>query len=149
MRALALAAIRFYQRFMSPLKGYACAYRVYTGACSCSTLGYRAIRRYGLIGGGHVLRERMFLCGVANRRYGPRTSFIPAAQRGECDIGCDAPFDPECNMPSTRCLGHACDAVSCCDVGSCDGPQRRRSETRPGRKRRGPEREVHLPHRWR
>ena len=44
-RDLLLAAIHGYKRHVSPRKGFACAYRVHLGACSCSTLGLRAISR--------------------------------------------------------------------------------------------------------
>jgi putative component of membrane protein insertase Oxa1/YidC/SpoIIIJ protein YidD len=39
----ALAAIRGYQRFLSPLKGFSCALRVFTGDESCSAYGDRVI----------------------------------------------------------------------------------------------------------
>ena len=48
LRALALRAIGLYQRHLSPRKGFACAYRARTGGASCSELGFRAIRRFGL-----------------------------------------------------------------------------------------------------
>jgi putative component of membrane protein insertase Oxa1/YidC/SpoIIIJ protein YidD len=48
VKTLLLTLIRLYQRHVSPRKGFACAYRVHTGCASCSHLGYRAIRRYGV-----------------------------------------------------------------------------------------------------
>jgi putative component of membrane protein insertase Oxa1/YidC/SpoIIIJ protein YidD len=72
MKAIALAAISAYQAHLSPLKGFGCAYRVHTGACSCSALGHRAIRMHGVLGGLVVLRKRMHRCGVAHRRFGPQ-----------------------------------------------------------------------------
>lgn len=62
MRRFALEAIRIYQRHVSPRKGFSCAYRSHLGRFSCSTLGYRAIRRYGLLKGLAVLRQRTSLC---------------------------------------------------------------------------------------
>ncbi|MCP5283758.1 MAG: membrane protein insertion efficiency factor YidD [Burkholderiaceae bacterium] len=47
MRQIAIALIRGYKRFLSPAKGFNCAYRVYCGRASCSTFGIRAIRRFG------------------------------------------------------------------------------------------------------
>lgn len=94
LRDLALLAIRGYQRFLSPYKGFCCAYRSHTGRCSCSTLGFRAVRRYGTLRGLAVLRRRMYLCGVAHRRYAPmptRPARPPRAQRGDC--ACDLPCD--------------------------------------------------------
>jgi putative component of membrane protein insertase Oxa1/YidC/SpoIIIJ protein YidD len=44
----ALAAIRAYQRHLSPRKGFSCALRGATGGRSCSAYGYRAIALCGL-----------------------------------------------------------------------------------------------------
>lgn len=112
LRDLALHAIRFYQRYLSPRKGFACAYRACTGGASCSELGFRAIRRYGLRGGLRVLDARLERCRLAASLQRRRTTW-PRAQAGDCD--CDLPcssFD-------------ACDFVSCDDA-SCDRPRSKR-----------------------
>ena len=44
MKAPALLAIRLYQRFISPYKGFSCAYRVHTGLPGCSGLADHALR---------------------------------------------------------------------------------------------------------
>lgn len=122
MRRLFLIAIRGYQRYLSPHKGFNCAYRVVTGRRSCSELGFRAIRRYGIRAGLAILRQRTHLCGVAHRRQLP---FHPSAfhsQRGFCDPGCDLPCEP----PTPDSCMPNCHGVSCCDFASCDGPTRRR-----------------------
>lgn len=113
---LALYLIRFYQRFISPYKGFSCAYRVHTGKASCSQLGYRAIRRHGLFGGLQVLRCRLACCSeVYHAHHEPRhagnSSRTPQpvgtlrAQAGFVDCG-------------------GCDALPCdsggCDIASCD-----------------------------
>lgn len=144
MKAIALAAISAYQAYLSPLKGFACAYRVYTGACSCSALGHRAIRMHGVLGGLVVLRKRMRLCGVAHRKFGPLQQparLIGARQRGVCDVSCDLPLDAHCEIPRTPWLSDLCDAASWCDVGSCDWPSRDK------RKRRRHESDIYLPFR--
>lgn len=136
MKTLLLAAIRAYQRHVSPHKGYGCAYRLHTGHGSCSHLGFRAVRRYGVWQGLAVLRRRLFLCGVAHRRYGiaalPR---LGQAQRGFCDASCDLPCDaPGCELPGTdcggagrgSCLEKACDWGDCCS--GCDWPSRSRKQ---------------------
>lgn len=124
MRELALPAIAFYQRHLSPYKGFACAYRVHIGACGCSELGYRAIRRFGVFTGLGVLRQRLALCGVAHRRFASVAS--AGAQRGSapCDLPCDFGSDSNCDL-------------DCCDACSCDGPDRR--------KKRANESSIHLP----
>lgn len=88
MKHLALWAIRVYQRWISPRKGFCCAYRAHTGHASCSALGYRAIRRFGVAGGMGVLRSRMHKCGVAQRRYRPAPSLVWSRQAGFCDCEC-------------------------------------------------------------
>jgi len=124
MRAFVLAAISAYQRYLSPRKGFCCAYRAHTGRKSCSTLGFRAVRRYGVVLGLTVLRRRLYLCGVAHRRYAVPCRRPLRSQRGDCDVGCDLPVD----------------AISCCDAGSCDWPDLHQT-----RKRNDSERHMHIP----
>lgn len=94
MKSIVLSAIRFYQRVLSPHKGFCCAYAAYTGHASCSALGYRAIRRLGVWHGIAVLNRRLEKCGSAFRRYRPgklarQAGFLDC---GGCDVGgCDAP----------------------------------------------------------
>lgn len=82
----ALAAIRAYQRHLSPHKGFSCALRGATGARSCSSYGYRAIARAGLRQGLRLLRRRLKECGDKHRFGGGPLSY----QHGDCDPGCDA-----------------------------------------------------------
>jgi putative component of membrane protein insertase Oxa1/YidC/SpoIIIJ protein YidD len=87
-RYVALAAIRLYQRYLSPLKGFRCAYRAHTNCASCSALGYRAIRRYGVWRGIAVLRMRLDRCGIAYRRFAV-PPMARSRQAGFCDLPCD------------------------------------------------------------
>ena len=86
MKAVALALISGYQKYLSPYKGFCCAYGAHTGHASCSALGYRAVRRFGVWHGTQVLDARLAKCGVAARRYA-RTSL--QGQAGFCDMACD------------------------------------------------------------
>ena len=142
---LALAAIRFYKRRLSPHKGFSCAYRVHVGACSCSTLGLRAISRYGAWRGIGVLQLRLGQCRLAAEalRESRRRGITAHAQAGfvDCDVPCDASCADGCS------LGEACEFVGCldsigdADCGGCGGPSGRRAKPRPplqrGRRRRG------------
>lgn len=128
MRSAALFAIELYQRYLSPHKGYCCAYRIYTGSASCSVLGYRAIRRFGLWDGLALLRERLALCGVAYRRWRARiraprerARLVAPRERGFVDGLCDVTMcipDPgdlanaACDM-SSSCGGSPCDVLDC------------------------------------
>jgi putative component of membrane protein insertase Oxa1/YidC/SpoIIIJ protein YidD len=121
---LLLAVIRLYQRFISPHKGFRCAYHAHTGRQSCSHLGLRAVRMYGALSGLAVLRRRLYLCGVAHRRYAAPHRRPPLSQRGNCDLPCDG----GCDMPDTTSCTTLGDCASNlgCDCGSCDWPERKR-----------------------
>jgi putative component of membrane protein insertase Oxa1/YidC/SpoIIIJ protein YidD len=122
MKSLALSAIRFYQRALSPHKGFCCAYAACSGRASCSELGFRAIRRLGVWQGLGALDRRLYKCGVAaRRRAGPQRG--PGRQAGFCDIGgCDV---GSCDLPG--CDVRACD-VPACDCGGCDWKRRSRGD---------------------
>ena len=137
MRSAALAAIQFYQRYVSPFKGFCCAYRQHTGRASCSALGYRAVRRFGVLSGLALVRERTSRCGIAHRRFTLHSRPSLHAQQGVCDVGCDLPCDANCDLPchsgcelpSGRTFSNVCNYFSCCDCGSCDWPSRRRKSS--------------------
>ncbi|MDF3036145.1 MAG: hypothetical protein K0S28_1419 [Paucimonas sp.] len=136
LKSAALFSISLYQRYLSPYKGFCCAYRVYTGRRGCSAAGARAIRRFGVMAGLAVLRRRLFLCGVAYRRNAPPVKRPHIAQRGDCDPGCDLPCDATCG--SGRSGFRMFDFLSCCDCGGCDWGDRKR-------KRGANEKYVYIP----
>ncbi|MDC8759090.1 membrane protein insertion efficiency factor YidD [Janthinobacterium fluminis] len=110
MQKAALAAISAYQRHLSPLKGYACAFRVHEGGASCSAYGRRVIARYGVARGMALLRRRLHACAEAQRRHQPsqRPLRHPALRRqaGFCDAPCD------CDVGSWDAAGEVCDCLS-------------------------------------
>ena len=129
---MALAAIRFYRRFISPYKGFSCALRVATGGASCSAYGHAVIARFGLRRGLGLLQRRFELCGHAHARLRvvapphPRLKY----QRGFCDGPCDVPCHGHGHCVS---LDTAIDALGCaCDVRDC-GSSRRREQDRRSR----------------
>ena len=140
MKRVALRAIEAYQRYISPHKGFVCAYRVHTGRAGCSAIGLRAIRLFGLMRGAKVLRRRLYLCGVAHRRFGMHQSRPTIRQRGDC--ACDLPCDATCELP---CAGGGSDdkCWRVLDCGSCDWPDRKRKKDDAKEKR------VYLPRRKR
>ena len=113
---LALWAIRLYQRHLSPLKGFSCAWRASTGRASCSAHGYRVIARHGLRLGLPLLRRQLRRCGAAHdRALAARVVAAPNPvlhyQRGECDLlWCDC-----CSRP----LGSALANLGCQAAGEC------------------------------
>lgn len=104
LKALALAAIAFYRRFISPRKGFSCAFRVHTGRDSCSAYGQRVVQRYGAQAGVQLIKRRLKAC---SRTHYAQAGFI------DCDLPCEA--------PSGACdaVGPAADAAECFTYG-CD-----------------------------
>lgn len=136
MRRLVLATISAYQRYISPYKGFGCAYRVHTGRQSCSVLGFRVVRRYGVIAGLALLQRRMYLCGVAHRRFSPIHTRPHRAQRGDCDVVGHLPCDFNCDTSDGKLCSSMADFAHCCD--GCDWPDRKR-------KRKDQEPYVYIP----
>ena len=140
-RDLLLAAIRGYKRHLSPRKGFACAYRVHLGACSCSTLGLRAISRYGAWRGLGVLRLRLEQCHLVAEERRVRPFLARAAQAGFVD--CDVPCDGSCVGASScpDCDACACPSyefavcVDCGDVDDCGCPRWHWPTRQPVRRR--------------
>ncbi|MBE3023147.1 membrane protein insertion efficiency factor YidD [Janthinobacterium sp. BJB1] len=118
---LALWAIRAYRRYLSPWKGFSCAYRVLTGRDSCSAYGYKVIVRHGLRPGWALLQRRLRACGERHRQHlalHPQARRSPRrqAQAGYCD--CDAPL-----------LDCACDCADVANMLRCDWPGSKKNRT--------------------
>jgi uncharacterized protein len=109
----ALLAIRTYQQFISPYKGFCCAYKAHTGRESCSQLGYRAIQLYGMFHGLRVLDRRLYLCGIVSRRTSPVYKRKHRNQRGDCDPGCSG----GCDLPNDGSCASPLDALQCLNCG--------------------------------
>ncbi len=61
MKFVALALIRFYKRFLSPLLPPSCRFQP-----TCSVYTYEAIERYGVIRGGWLGIKRISRCHPLN-----------------------------------------------------------------------------------
>lgn len=61
MKRLALALIRFYKRFISPLLPPSCRFEP-----TCSVYTYQAIEKYGVIKGGVMGAKRIARCHPLN-----------------------------------------------------------------------------------
>ncbi|WP_448173529.1 membrane protein insertion efficiency factor YidD [Rhizobacter fulvus] len=150
LRDLALQAISFYRRYLSPHKGYRCAYALHTGCASCSRLGFRAVRWRGFLDGLSLLVRRLGRCRDAFEGYRQVTPAPAVArlaptirrdQRGFCEvldcIPCDAvPMDAACNCLSAGDCGMSpCD---CLDLRSEDARRNDRANraARDARRRR-------------
>ena len=97
MSAVAVAGmIGFYQRWLSPLKGFSCAYRRERRRCSCSEFGRRVVTRFGLLKFVPLMRERFARCAMAAKKLTERKK----SKRETC------PLQPEskCNAGPSDCL---------------------------------------------
>lgn len=61
MKSLALALIRFYKRFISPVLPSACRFEP-----TCSVYTYQAIEKYGVLKGGWMGIKRISRCHPLN-----------------------------------------------------------------------------------
>lgn len=62
---VAKRSILFYQKYISPYKGFCCAYRHRTGGHSCSSFALKIVRRYGAFGLIRALPKQFKRCELA------------------------------------------------------------------------------------
>jgi len=123
-----LLAIRFYQRYLSPYKGFDCAYRVLHQEQSCSSYFQTCVERENLSRALTSLQKRLLDCHQAhiilqtnasnrrrqqNKKQRQRNS--GCLENNNC-IGCG-------DLTDSSLLFLACDAVDCGDCigfGGCD-----------------------------
>ena len=104
-RFLALAIIRCYQKWISPHKGFRCAYQKFYRRESCSNFGLRVFEQHPPLAAWRLLRDRLGECKTAydaflaaepqqeepnNSRQQKGTkgkSFFYYCQDSACDIG--------------------------------------------------------------
>lgn len=139
LAALALLAIRGYQRWLSPLKGFRCAHAVLHGGPGCSGYVASAIRARGLWGAAGAIRQRFQECraayavlhstesgGQGHEEIGRKVNKSLIVKKDSDSPCADAPCS---GAPNTRsCIGEGaghvgCGACSACDLGaiSCCG----------------------------
>ena len=114
----AVYAIRFYQRYLSPYKGFQCAYRAHTGRHSCSEYAKRIIRKRGVNALFTALPRQFARCRSAytallaaqaaqfqtqqpSQKKKDKSDYCPL----DACSGCDVPFE-RIDLP--------------CDIGPCD-----------------------------
>lgn len=84
---LAVRAIVFYRRHLSPLKGYRCAYGTLTGVNTCSSQGLRIFRRAGFWAGLRLLRRQFDACTLSAARLQELRSIRAEATGTHGDAG--------------------------------------------------------------
>ena len=123
MKTFVLAMIMAYQKYISPKKGFSCAYRLRYGGSGCSGVGLRLIRRYGVFSGCFLLRKRLARCKFAANEIRQiviqRQNGFAVSQRGDCiPIDCCIPDIGECGTLTEQSeLGSKCETLF--DVAEC------------------------------
>ncbi len=67
-RLLAVKSIQYYQTYISPRKGYACAYRVLYNDLSCSAFRRNEIEHHGVFKGIRNTLDRLKACKTASSK---------------------------------------------------------------------------------
>lgn len=65
MRFFLILLISFYQRFISPCKGFHCAYGYYHHGVSCSGQVKLILRKHGVVAGWPLIRRQFWQCRQA------------------------------------------------------------------------------------
>ncbi|WP_179379534.1 membrane protein insertion efficiency factor YidD [Jannaschia marina] len=132
----ALVGIDFYQRHVSPRKGYRCAYSVHHGGTGCSGYAKHAIRDHGLWRAIPLVHQRFRDCATAYAQMRREDDGMSEVERREdarnrrrnrrnscCDAGC---YGLEgCALIPSLCRGGSAAKTAAqsksCDVNPCDG----------------------------
>ncbi|MEQ1529821.1 MAG: membrane protein insertion efficiency factor YidD [Methylococcales bacterium] len=121
------SAIGFYQRYLSPYKGFCCAYRAHTGGHSCSAYARIINRRLGAFALLRAMPRQFARCRAAYEaltkdpaRTKPRNRQNKKSRwYDNCDCsGCNA---IDCDVPiNAPCKSHHCELPCDLDIGACD-----------------------------
>jgi len=115
VRGLA-ALITFYQRYLSPYKGFRCAHCVLHGGASCSAHAKSLLLRRGLVRAFRGMRARFAACGAAAAALNAQAN--QRRRRIEWEAWADnAPVTAQCCAPDVGSMLHS--AGSCADAGAC------------------------------
>ncbi|WP_194866988.1 membrane protein insertion efficiency factor YidD [Pseudoalteromonas sp. PPB1] len=104
MDYLAILLIRFYQRFLSPYKGFRCAHAVVYQGTSCSQAVLDIVKKDGVWLGYQQIKSRMHACEQA---------YITLQQSDNQDKRKNKESRCDCGDP---CAG--------CDIASCGGREK-------------------------
>jgi putative component of membrane protein insertase Oxa1/YidC/SpoIIIJ protein YidD len=111
--ATAVAAIGAYRRYLSPRKGFCCAYRTVTGRRSCSAYALAIVQRVGAVALLQALPRQFARCKAAYAQWLSRSD--TGAQRQQpgkderrrwwencdccsCDLPCDCALPCDCSL---------------------------------------------------
>jgi len=133
MKSIAIWGINLYQKYLSPYKGYRCAYGVYHQNGTCSSIIKAHIQEHGLIKAYPMIKDQFSACKVAyfalqeNSSTQPRCASDQKEEGCVCDSCCCSSSqddkkkkknDSSCD-PCSGC-GPDIDVCDCGDIGFCD-----------------------------
>ncbi|MFC4161627.1 membrane protein insertion efficiency factor YidD [Chitinimonas lacunae] len=119
------SSIGFYQRWISPYKGYRCAHAAYHGGHSCSHVVRDILVEHGLWRGWHLVKRRFAECGAAGmalQRPRPALAALPPNEHEDAEQRRKRQQREEVRAEAEDCafesLGDC--ALPCCSrVGRC------------------------------
>ena len=111
---MSLSAIQFYQKFISPKKGFRCAYGVLNNTHGCSGSVKAIIESKGLINGFSDIKGQFSACKQASEELKQRKKKKKNDEGGVCLEPCTCSA-ADCAIPSPGKL----DACDCLDAASC------------------------------
>lgn len=116
MNKIALALIGFYQKFISPYKGFKCAYGRHLNEKSCSAYGAEVFREQSFFKACRSLAKRLEACEEVCRSYGQcrdnRLGGLRRNQIGGCeeDIAC---YLLLCGLGESNSISELCGCGYC------------------------------------
>jgi len=115
LRRVAIFFIELYQKYLSPLKGYKCAYGAYHGGDTCSKVVKNLVMKYGLIESWPKINKQFLACSMAyqNIKDDKEKNKDKKKEGQDCCSGLDPCQLMEC-IPFKRRKGE-----SSCDI-PCD-----------------------------
>ena len=108
--------IRFYQKYISPYKGFRCAHSVLHGGPGCSGAVLTIVEDKGLIRGFPQIRARFQSCKAAYLSIQKDKEKKPGDRKSYCTEACDCGSDLASCSDGNKCLG----SISPSDCGPCD-----------------------------
>jgi len=98
MKRIAILFINIYQRFISPVKGFRCAYGALHGDGTCSQIIKKIVKEHGVIGGRAKIRRQFADCRAAYAQLLEHPEWDKKKEKKErkCDY-CDCPGP--CDFP--------------------------------------------------
>lgn len=126
VRNTATSSILGYQRFISPHKGFACAYRVLHRERSCSEYAKQAIAQKGFFAALPLIRQRFQACKQASQILKGRCYRVSNHSQSEEESSTPPkkqPSDRGGYTPVNQCQDNALNGIFECGTGCCSSEE--------------------------